>query len=510
MLQFKRPDDDESMKGLFSGVFLALGLACTGPVAQAAGPADDELPAPVAQALARVQIPDSAVGVLVQRVGAGDRPLPASMAASDARATRTVVRDAPVLLALHAGRPLNPASTMKLVTTYAALELLGPAFTWKTAFATNGVEAPPVLHGDLYLRGSGDPKLVFEQVWLMLRRLRARGIRDIDGDLVLDRTLFETPPFDPGAFDNEPTKPYNVGPDALLLNYKAVTLRFAPDDARREVRVSVEPALADFAVGPVAYGDGPCGDWRQRVAADFSQTDRLGFGGSFPAACGEQTWNVAVLDHRGFDGALIRNLWTELGGTLRGVVRDGNVPPGARVLADHESPSLAEVVRDINKYSNNVMARELFLSLAAESGQLPATAERAQAAVRAFYALRGVSLPDLVLDNGSGLSRRERISAASLAAVLEAAWASPVMPEFVSSLPLVGFDGTMRRRLTQQSVAGQAHVKTGSLEGVRALAGYVLAASGRMYVVVFLVNHPNAGAAPAAQDALLQWIYERG
>jgi D-alanyl-D-alanine carboxypeptidase/D-alanyl-D-alanine-endopeptidase (penicillin-binding protein 4) len=490
------------MKGLLPGLILAAALGS----AAAAVPPDDELPATVAQALARVQIPESAVGVVVQRVGAGERPL----APSDVRSARAVVRDAPVLLALHADRPLNPASTMKLVTTYAALEMLGPSYTWKTVLASSGDEAPPTLHGDLYLRGSGDPKLVFEQVWLMLRRLRARGIRDIDGDLVFDRTLFEATPFDPGAFDNEPSKPYNVGPDALLLNYKAITLRFVPDDSRREVRVTSEPVLADFGIGPIAYADGPCGDWRARAAADLSRSDGVVFGGVYPGACGEQTWNVAVLDHRAFDGALVRALWTELGGTIRGVVREGGMPVGARVLVDHESPALADVVRDINKYSNNVMARELFLALAAESGQVPASAERAQATLRAFYALRGVSLPDLVLDNGSGLSRRERISAASLTAVLEAAWASPVMPEFVSSLPLAGFDGTMRKRLVQKTVAGQAHVKTGSLEGVRALAGYVLAASGRTYVVVFLVNHPNAGAAPAAQDALLQWIYERG
>jgi D-alanyl-D-alanine carboxypeptidase/D-alanyl-D-alanine-endopeptidase (penicillin-binding protein 4) len=186
------------------------------------------------------------------------------------------------------------------------------------------------------------------------------------------------------------------------------------------------------------------------------------------------------------------------------------MPGDARVLVEHESPSLADVVRDINKYSNNVMARELFLTMGAEVARQPGNADRSQRTVRAFYTARGVALPDLVIDNGSGLSRRERISARSMVAVLQAAWASPVMPEFVSSLPLVGFDGTMRRRLNQQTVAGQAHVKTGTLADARAVAGYVLAASGRMYVVVLMVNHANAGGAQAAQDALLQWVYDRG
>jgi D-alanyl-D-alanine carboxypeptidase/D-alanyl-D-alanine-endopeptidase (penicillin-binding protein 4) len=484
---------------------LLLCAACAAGDASSAVPPDDELPPAVSAALQRAQIPDAAVGLLVQRVGAGERPLPA-----DSNAARAVVRTVPVLLALHADRAMNPASTMKLVTTYAALELLGPAHTWKTVLATTAAQNGASLDGDLYLRGAGDPKLVLEHLWLMLRQLRDRGIRTIRGDVVLDRSLFEPIPYDPAAFDNEPFRPYNVGPDALLLNFKALTLRFVPDDSRREVRVSVEPPLADFAVGPIAWADGPCGDWRQRAAADLSRTDQIAFAGSYAGACGEQTWNVSVLDHRQYDAGLLRNLWTELGGTLVGGVRDGTMPADARVLVEHESPSLAEVVRDINKYSNNVMARELFLSVAAETTRMPANADRAQRAVRGFYAGRGIALPDLVIDNGSGLSRRERISARSMGAVLEAAWASPVMPEFVSSLPLVGFDGTMRKRLNQQQVAGQAHIKTGTLADTRAVAGYVLAASGRTYVVVLFVNHPNAGGALAAQDALLQWVYDRG
>ncbi len=483
---------------------LLLALAITAPMP---AEADDELPPAVAAAFQRVQIPETAIGLFVQRVGAAGQP-----STSDEAAPRRVPgrADTTPLLSLNADRALNPASTMKLVTTYAALELLGPAFTWKTVAASNATQTGNVLDGDLVLRGAGDPKLVFEGFWLMLRQLRGRGIKTIRGDLVLDRSLFEAAPFDPSAFDGEPFRPYNVGPDALLVNFKAVTLRFAPDDARREVRVTMEPALTAFGVGTIAYADGPCGDWRLRAAPDFARSDRLAFGGAYAGSCGEQTWNVAVMDHRQYVGALFRALWTELGGTLTGVVRDGAMPADARVLVEHESPSLSEVVRDINKYSNNVMARELFLSTAAEVLHLPANPERAQQTVRSFYSSKNIALPELVLENGSGLSRRERISAGSMARVLQAAWASPVMPEFIASLPLVGFDGTMRKRLNFRSVAGQAHVKTGSLADARAVAGFVLAASGQYYVVVVLVNHANATKAQAGQDALLQWVYERG
>ena len=469
--------------------------------------ADDELPVAVATAFQRAQIPISAIGLIVQRVGAGERT-PMGDGPAPSRTSRRI--DAPVLLSLNAGRAMNPASTMKLVTTYAALEALGPAFTWKTVFATNARLDGDMLAGDLVIRGAGDPKLVVEDLWLMLRQLRGRGIRAIDGDVVLDRSAFEGVPYDPAAFDNEPYRPYNVGPDALLLNFKAITLRFVPDDAKRAVRVIGEPALADFTIGPIAYADGPCGDWRAKAMADFARSDGIVFAGSYAGGCGEQTWNVSVLDHRRFVDAVFRNLWSGLGGTLSGVVRDGPTPQDARVLVDHDSPSVAEVIRDINKYSNNVMARELFLSFGAESSHLPANAERAQRALRAFYASRNIVLPELVVDNGSGLSRRERVSAASMTAVLQAAWASPLMPEFVASLPIVGLDGTMKKRLTQYAVAGQAHIKTGTLADVRAAAGYVLAASGQTYVVVIFVNHPNASGAQAGQDALLRWVYDNG
>ncbi|HSD60415.1 MAG TPA: D-alanyl-D-alanine carboxypeptidase, partial [Burkholderiales bacterium] len=197
------------------------------------------------------------------------------------------------------------------------------------------------------------------------------------------------------------------------------------------------------------------------------------------------------------------------GGTWRGRARDGVAPIDARRLAQHESGSLAEVIRDINKFSNNVMARQLFLTLGAEVSGPPATVDKSRAAVRQWLAAKGLPFPELVLENGSGLSRAERISARHLGELLLSAFASPVMPELMSSLPVSAVDGTMKKRMSGRGVAGQAHIKTGLLEGVKTMAGYVLDAQGRRVVVVALVNHPNAGAAEPALDALLEWVYRR-
>jgi D-alanyl-D-alanine carboxypeptidase/D-alanyl-D-alanine-endopeptidase (penicillin-binding protein 4) len=453
--------------------------------------AQDRLPAAVAHALKAAGIPVGSVGIVVQEAGSAEPRL-----------------------AVSAGQAMNPASLMKLVTTFAALELLGPAYTWKTEIWSAAPLENGVLAGDLVIRGSADPKLTFEQFWLLLRQLRARGVRDIAGDLVLDRSLLAPADHDSSSFDEKPLRPYNVGPDALLLNFKAVRLTLVPDPARKMVQVIAEPEPANLDItNLVRLANNGCGDWKEGLRADLSQHAsrwRLALTGTYSASCGEKSWHLGLLPHDEYVRGVFEQLWRELGGTWRGSVRDGMVPTDARQLAAIESAALSEMVRDINKFSNNVMARQLFLTLGAETGKRPVKTEDADAAVRAWLIGRELRFPELVLDNGSGLSRRERISAASLARLLAAAWKSPMMPELVASLPLTAVDGTMKKRLKNNGVAGQAHIKTGTLEGVKTIAGFVLDRNGRQQIIVFLVNHANAQAAQPAQDALLNWVYEAG
>jgi len=415
-------------------------------------------------------------------------------------------------LAVNVAKPMNPASTMKLVTTFAAMELLGPTYTWKTEVWADGPITNGILDGSLIIRGRGDPKLNLENLWLLARHVRDRGVREVRGDLLLDRSPFEPITFDPGAFDNDPTRPYNVGPDALLANLKVVRFTFVPDAATGRAAVIPEPRLAQMDVAAsVRLSGEPCGgDWEDRLRTDFQYIIggvRVAFGGSYPAACGEKTWNASLLSANAYFEGLFRALWTELGGTLQGRVRDGTVPSGARLVFTHESPPLTEVVRDVNKFSNNVMARQVFLTIGLERSGQPASTKLSTDAINAWLAERKLELPDLVLDNGSGLSRAERITAAGMGRLLQAIYASSVMPEIMSSLPIVALDGTMRRRFRDEQLAGQAHIKTGTLSDVRAIAGYVFAASGRRYAVVFMVNGASASQSRAAQDALLRWVY---
>jgi D-alanyl-D-alanine carboxypeptidase/D-alanyl-D-alanine-endopeptidase (penicillin-binding protein 4) len=462
-------------------VFILLVGLCACALAQ-------ELPAPVAAAFRKAGIPADAVGILAREVDSA-RPL----------------------FAVNPMLPLSPASTMKLLTTNAALDLLGPAHTWKTSAYARGREQNGVLDGDLILRGSGDPHLVQENLWLFLRRIRARGIRDIRGDVLLDRSLFADDAHDASQFDGEPLRTYNAGADALLLNFNAFNLRLIPDQAAGRARLVVEPPVTGLAIAGPRLVEGDCGDWKKRLVPRIDDTT-IAVDGDYPYACGEKEWFVSPyrMSRAAYFGAVFRQLWTELGGSFSGTVRDASVPADARLIAEWESEPLAQAVRDINKYSNNVMARQLLLTLAAEAGSRPADAAHGAQAVRGWLAKKGIPAPELVIDNGSGLSRNERVSADTMGRMLIAAYHSPTMPEFIASLPIAAVDGSMRNRLRDSDVGGRAHLKTGSLEGVRAIAGYVLSASGRRYAVVCLVNHPNAAASMRAMDLLLQWVHERG
>ncbi|HWA12457.1 MAG TPA: D-alanyl-D-alanine carboxypeptidase/D-alanyl-D-alanine-endopeptidase [Burkholderiales bacterium] len=445
----------------------------------AAAPAD-QLPRSVAAALAQAGVPESQVGAYVHDLSA-DQPV----------------------LEVAADRAMNPASVMKLVTTLAGLEILGPSYTWKTEAWLDGPVDGDRLDGNLVLKGYGDPKFNLESLMLFVRDLRNRGLREINGDLVLDRSFFSVDDHDPAGFDNEPTRPYNVGPDALLINFKSFRLQFVPELDKGSVRIYAEPSLPQVTVvNRLKLAPGLCEAWPDKPAVNGNT---LTFSGSFASSCGERARYFSLASPDEYAATLFRQFWLQSGGSWTGSVREAPLPFTARLFASWESQPLSEIIRDVNKYSINVMARQVYLTMGARESSAPGTLAKAERAVRDWLARRGLDFPEMVIDNGAGLSRDGRISARHLGQLLSAAWHSPLMPEFVASLPLTAVDGTMRKRLANSPAAGQAHIKTGYLEGVRAIAGYVLDARGRMLAVVMVINHPSARNAQAAQDAFLEW-----
>jgi len=466
--------------------FFRLALLVFSGCTAALAPAWAELPPPVRQALRQAQVPPDAVSVLVTPVTEG-APRP-----------RLTHRDS---------EPMNPASVMKLFTTYAGLQLLGPDHLWRTRIYTDGRLHEGVLTGDLVVRGGGDPKLVVERAQALMAQIRAAGVQDIRGDIVLDNSVFEvTARHEP--FDDEPLRPYNVTPDGLLMNFRSVIYTFTPDPRTGRARVRSEPPLSGLEVpAEVPLSSGPCNDWRSGLKADFGDALRPRFAGAYPASCGERPWPVAFSAPAQYAPRMFDALWRQGGGQLSGQVRWGTLSPQARLLVQHDSLPLREVIADINKMSNNVMAQQLFLSLSSELGA-PGRFEASRLRLSRWWRAQFPQVSEPMVDNGSGLSREERSTARSLSRLLMQARRDPQAQVFTDSLAVAGVDGTVSRmaeRMPQSPLIGRAWLKTGSLRDVASVAGYVQGESGRLYTVVAIINHPNARQARPALDRLLDW-----
>jgi D-alanyl-D-alanine carboxypeptidase/D-alanyl-D-alanine-endopeptidase (penicillin-binding protein 4) len=414
------------------------------------------------------------------------------------------------VLSVNAAQPMNPASTMKLVTTYAGLASLGPGYVWKTGFWTRGDIADGKLQGDLIVRGAGDPFLTLERIWLMQRALREKGVREIYGNLVLDLTSYDLPPMDPGAFDGEPLAAYNAVPSPLVADFNALHVRLVPDAGGVAIRPEL-PFAGLRLISQLQLTDASCNGWREDVLAsrpDPEMRDVIVFEGSYPRACGEKRLPLNLLPPPQNFAHIFRTLWVESGGKFEGNATLGVAPPETPPWLEFESLPLADVIRPLNKYSSNVMTRMLFLTLGQEKFGAPATPGKSLMAMREILNAHKLNFADLVVENGAGLSRNERISAQSMGQLLLAAYASPHFSELESALPIAATDGTLKKRFNGAAFAGHAHLKTGSLKDVRALAGYLLDRNGRRLAVVMFVNHPNARQSSDAQAELLNWLYE--
>ncbi|MGY4493424.1 D-alanyl-D-alanine carboxypeptidase/D-alanyl-D-alanine endopeptidase [Pseudomonas sp. TE3610] len=473
----------KSLRPLFFAS-LMLPLALPAHAAQV----DTTLPPKVAQALKTSKIPDNSLSLVMVPLSAPGTP--------------TV---------FNADVSVNPASTMKTITTFAALELLGPNYQWKTEFYTDGTLSNGVLHGNLYLKGGGDPKLNMEKLWLLMRDLRANGVLQITGDLVLDRSYFIQPTLpvfdDDGGDENAP---FLVRPDALMVNLKA--LRFVARNDGGKVSVTVEPPIASIHIDNQvkALASKQCGGDVRYNPVTAQDGISVVVSGNLGEGCSSQTY-LSLLDHPTYTAGAVRAIWAELGGSIAGRDREAVVPKDAKLLARAFSPDLAEIIRDINKYSNNTMAQQLFLSIGARY-RTDADADDAKAAqrvIRAWMARKGIPASHLVMENGSGLSRGERVSARELATMLQVAWKSPYAAEFMSSLPIIGTDGTMRKRLKTTALAGEGHVKTGTLNTVRAIAGFSRDDNGNTWAVVAILNDPKPWGASSVLDQALLDLYRQ-
>ena len=463
---------------------------CILAAASLAEGADTELPVRVQGALNTRNIPHESLSVYVSDVDTGK-----------------------VVLEWLGDEPRNPASTIKLLTTLVALDVLGPAYTWRTDVYLAGELDDGRLEGDLMLKGYGDPFLVTERVWQLLRNIRQAGVREISGDLLLDDSWFEIGDYDPAAFDRQPLRAYNVAPNALMMNFKVVRYWFEPNHAGSAVDVRMDPPLDNLSVeNQLGLANGSCRGFQRGITISTNETvDEVTFSGRFPNGCKRYAMDRTALSHNEFVYGLFDSLWRESGGSIDGGWNNIVVEEDAEPLLSFNSRPLTEMIARINKHSNNVMARQLMYTLGAEVNGPPGTEESGRAVIENWLADNGLGSTEIAIENGAGLSRKTRTTAKDMAAMLQFAWQQPYMPEYLASLSLSGLDGTLRRRFGDTDLVGKAHLKTGSLDHVTAIAGFLQAKSGRRFAVVAMQNFEDIHRGPGeeVQEALLRWLYEQ-
>ncbi|HEV7814945.1 MAG TPA: D-alanyl-D-alanine carboxypeptidase/D-alanyl-D-alanine-endopeptidase [Janthinobacterium sp.] len=496
---------------LLSALFVCSAGALAGPADVATAAAQADLPATVMTLMQAAGIPDDAIGAIVLR---GNQ----------------------LLLSHGAGQSMQPASTMKLVTTMVGLDQLGPVFRGRTELRTSADLIGGTLMGDLVLRGGADADFNEDALYHMLQTLRNQGIKKIKGDLIVDRQLFQPARADLGVapFDESPEFYYNVIPDALLLNSNLLHIDL--NSTGKRVKLVMTPALENVTIASdMTLVDAPCPKWEDgwklpEAVHGAGGKLKVLLHGTFPRNCIAAT-SINVLDRADYADRLFRATWRRLGGTFTGQVREAPPTSGmagsaltTRLLAQHVSRVLPEVLRDMNKSSDNMLARLLYLSLGSLEtdpvlGSHPIlfsvpenTAQHTEQVIRTWFQRHHIDDQGLVLENGSGLSRTERIRPLQMAAILQAASQSNWAPEFVTSLPIAAVDGTMRRRLAASPAAARARIKTGTLNGVVAIAGYVPDANGQQCIIVAIVNNEHAGhgAGKAVTDALIDWVANQG
>ncbi|NOT65397.1 MAG: D-alanyl-D-alanine carboxypeptidase/D-alanyl-D-alanine-endopeptidase [Methylotenera sp.] len=447
-----------------------------------------ELPTTVASALRNAGIPAQNVAVYVQAVE-GINPI----------------------ISHNADKSMNPASVMKLVTTNAALDLLTPSYRWKTEVYKDGFVNNGVLNGNLIIKGYGDPSFKAQEFWRLLMNLQQAGIKEIKGDLIIDKSYFAQNVGARKTFDDETWRAYNAEPSAFLVNGRNTSFKFVATETA--VNVSQEFELSEVQIiNNMKLSQGACGEWRSRFGYTVipkASGATVTFNGTFSPDCGERYLELSVVDDEKYAFYTFKKLWLQLGGKFNGKLKIQNTPSDAVKVLEQLSEPLAYVERDINKWSNNLMARQLLLSIGAEKLGAPATEAKGALAIKDWLVAKSIKADELVIENGSGLSRIERISAEHLGQMLVSAYISPVMPELMASLPILAQDGTIKKRMNDSQTNGRAHLKTGSLDGVSAIAGYVLDANHHRHVLVMMVNHTKAGASKNAQDALIEWVHQQ-
>ena len=418
-----------------------------------------------------------------------------------------------VVASLNIDKEMLPASVIKIYTTYAALLELGYDYRWPTKFYRTGRLKNGVLYGDIVVKGFGDPTLKTSDLPRIVAALKAKGIRKIRGNILIDRSYFTVPSRDSSHFDKNIYSAYNAMPDALMFNQHMSTFTIVVKNGKHQVIKSI-PGESYRVVNKIKSVRKSCKgkrSWPGIRVNHTSSTPVLVVSGRLSTKCPRRTYKYIITKpYKEFYEAFKRQL-KRSGISFQGQMRVGRVPSGAKILYTHYSAPLEKIISITAKKSNNLFARHLLLTLGAKIYGAPANLDKGRRAVaQILNRYRLLDTPRCHIDNGCGLSRVSKVTARSMARVLDHAYKS-YGRRWMNTLSIAGTDGTIRRRFRNTSVKNRAWMKTGTLNNAKNIAGYVRSRSGRLYTVVILTNGNRARWYGARlQNDIIKWLVSYG
>ena len=443
------------------------------------------LPSGINNIINKSGIPKNDISIYIKEVGKGGR----------------------VLAALNADKTRTPASVIKVLPTYAAVLKLGFDYRWSTQFYTSGRVENGVLNGNLIVKGYGDPTLSTKDLMSIVKNIKAKGIRKIRGNIVIDRSYFAVGNKNNSGFDKNTYSPYNAMPDAMMFNERISTICITPN--KNSVRKKVVDGSYKIK-NKLQRVNKPCKgkySWPGFRIDNSSAIPEVWLQGKISNKCGKRDiCKVITQPYKSFYYALKDALKKE-GVSVSGNMRLNKVPSNANILFTHYSRSLEKIISKTAKKSNNLYARHLLLLLGAKMYGAPSTLEKGRKAVEYILRSKGaLGRGTLKIDNGSGLSRTAKLNAKFLSFMYDNAY-SRYKTRWMNTLSIAGVDGTIKRRFRSTVVKNRAWMKTGTLKRVKNIGGYVKNRQGQLYTVVILVNTKKGNwKAAQLQNNILKWL----
>jgi D-alanyl-D-alanine carboxypeptidase/D-alanyl-D-alanine-endopeptidase (penicillin-binding protein 4) len=414
--------------------------------------------------------------------------------------------DGSVVFAHNADELLNPASNMKLVTAAAALSTLGPEFRFETEFLVDPEMPADGKIKTLYVRGKGDPSITTERMYGIASELFHTGLREVQ-DIIIDDSWFDAERTPPGYDQEESDRAYMAPTGAVSLNWNATAIYLRPGEAPgAKGVVEIEPN-SDFFIVENQLSTGSRRARRVSVTSKpAGDKQRITVRGQLPPDQGAVSVYKKVDNPPMYFGQTLKELLKSRGVKVRGRVKLGLAPSRAKLLHVSQSDTFDIILKRLNKLSNNFVAETILKTMGAQVRGEPGTFRKGVEVVEAFLE-RDVGIPrgTYVMKNGSGLNDANRFSAAQMDRILFHMYQRfPLSPEFLSSLGIAGKDGTLKYRFEGSDAVGRLRAKTGTLENVSALSGYVQAAGGEKFIFAMMVNDYVGRSGPVVQglDAL--------